>query len=430
MSDSSKQALVTPRAFWAAFYPFLISFMISRLLLQTDLVMVSRLGEAATAAFALPVRVMFLDIVVAFAFAPVISVMVGGARDESEKSMIIRSALVIAAISGVLITAAGLALYPWILSLVTPDRAVLLLGKQAVFWLTIAITPRLVQFAASMAIHGDGKGRFVVPMNATLFVLNAIFDWLFIFHLGMGFAGSYIGTLICSFLGMVWSLWLLRRHLRGGVTHLQSKKWVSAFLSGSTAEFGRLISERGAALAVLYVFAQGESTTPRLGAFAAASELQNLLFMPGIAAMRATAVVAAPLAASSKKELYRSLSSVAAAGLLVAFSLGALAMATSSVSGHALYGLSEEGMRWWRPFCALLCIWLPLKFVDCLQRGVWQANKQLWNLFAADAGSAWLIMLPLLVLAMRHAEPWAVWGAVFAGDCAAATFLYIRAHAD
>lgn len=61
-------------AFWKAYFAVFLSFVTSRLLLQTDILMLTPLGLEATAAFAVPGRLMVIDAIIAFALGPVISV--------------------------------------------------------------------------------------------------------------------------------------------------------------------------------------------------------------------------------------------------------------------------------------------------------------------------------------------------------------------
>lgn len=68
---------VNLKVFASAYGVMLFSFIASRLLLQTDLFMLSALGPDATAAFAIPVRVMFIDIIFAMALGPVVLVAIG-----------------------------------------------------------------------------------------------------------------------------------------------------------------------------------------------------------------------------------------------------------------------------------------------------------------------------------------------------------------
>lgn len=56
--------------FFDKYYPILGSFITGVIITQTNLMMITPLGERASAAFIVPIKIMFLDPIVAFALAP------------------------------------------------------------------------------------------------------------------------------------------------------------------------------------------------------------------------------------------------------------------------------------------------------------------------------------------------------------------------
>jgi Na+-driven multidrug efflux pump len=415
--------LVNGTAFIAAFTPFLISFASGRIIAQTDMIMVARFGEAATAAFSIPLRIMLLDMVVAFALAPVVSVMVGSARGEHERAATIGRAMTAGAVLAVLLTAAGLIVYPRIVSLVSNDPEIRSLATQATFWLTLAIPARLMQFTASMALHGSGRGRHLIPLNLAGVVLNALLNAALMFGAGHGFQGAYESTFACSYLTMAWSLYLLREPTRGRLFAPLPLGEAARMAARIAPEIGRLASERLHAFATLWAFSAWAGL-PGLSAFAVAGEFMFILFMPAIAAMRAAAVQLAPEADRPFPALLASVAPLARSAAALSFVVGAIAVVLAGPLGVGVYNLSPEAMAWWRSFVLLMCLWLPVRAADAFQRGVWQAQGRLGSIFAVDVLAQWLISIPLLVYFLRQGSIKGAWLGLASVDIAAAAILY------
>jgi Na+-driven multidrug efflux pump len=417
---------MTPHKFLKIYWPLLVSFIGGRLIMQTDLLMIATLGESATAAFALPLRIMVLDMVVAFAFAPVISVAVGAAKTVEEKGLIVRRALLLCVPMSLILTIAGLFLYLRLIPIFTNDAAVAGMASDAVIWLTFAIPARLTMFVASMAIHGLGRGKSLLALNVAEVILNFLLNAVLMFGLGFGFKGAYIGTFIISYAGLLWSLALLRPWIFGkGPRAVLELGWIKELLSPAAAEVGRIASERLTALAVLAIFSAAASTS-LLSAFAVAMEAQFLLLMPLVAVMRAAAMSLAGGEARAG-DPYAGLGPVLRPGLAVSAIAAVLLFGAGIFFGPRAYHLSAEAARWWHPFLVYLAIWLPLKFADSLQRGVWQSRRRFDVVSLVDASCQWLVLVPAVFIGVRLNSPWLTWGGFLAFDvCSAATLYGLR----
>lgn len=414
---------MTLNKFLKTYWPLLVSFIGGRLILQTDLMMISTLGESATAAFAIPLRIMVLDMVAAFAFAPVVSVAVGAAATERDKGLIVRRALLLCVPMSLVLTIAGLFLYLRLIPFFTRDAAVAGMASDAVIWLTFAIPARLTMFVASMAIHGLGRGKSLFALNAAEVILNVLLNAALMFGFGFGFKGAYIGTFIISYAGLFWSLSLLKPWIFGeGPRAVLELRWIKELLAPAGAEVGRIASERLAALAVLAIFSAAASTA-LLSAFAVAMEAQFLLLMPLVAVMRAAAVSLAGGEARTG-DPYAGLGPVLRAGLAAAVIVSVLLLGAGMSFGPRAYHLSEEAARWWYPFVVYLALCLPLKFADSLQRGAWQSRRRFDVVSLVDTIGQWVVLVPAVFIGVRLNSPWLTWGGFLAFDVCAAGALY------
>jgi Na+-driven multidrug efflux pump len=148
-------------SFWKAYFAVFLSFVTNRLLLQTDILMLTPLGQAATAAFAIPGRLMIIDTIIAFALGPVVSVAVSRAITLEEKYATIKSALGLTLILSLLLVCIGLLIYPWAVDYFVVDTSTKGLATTGVLWMTVSIPIRILAFIASMSLFACQQGRQV-----------------------------------------------------------------------------------------------------------------------------------------------------------------------------------------------------------------------------------------------------------------------------
>src|SRR5262249_48557476 len=133
--------------------------------------------------------------------------------DATQAAVATRQSLSLAALLAVVLTVIGLIVYPLLVRVVAPDAEVTVLAQRATFWLTLAIPFRFTLFAATMILHGLGKGFRTVYIGIVELLANATLNWLFMYHTGMGFAGSYVSTFVTSGLALALTLVMVARTL-------------------------------------------------------------------------------------------------------------------------------------------------------------------------------------------------------------------------
>jgi Na+-driven multidrug efflux pump len=373
--------------------------------------MLSPLGADAVGAYSVPSRVMLLDMIVALALGPVVSVIMAKANQTGEQEKVINNVLSLGLFFGIFLALCGLLIYPQIVEYLVADNEVASLSQQAVFYLTLAIPIRLMLFLGFMLIHGDGRGKAIMPLVFITIVLNGVLNWLFIYQMEFGFKGCYSATIITSMVELLIVLYLLSRSgSRLLMLGIPDKHWVLDILRKGGAEWGRLVSYQVVSLVLLALFAMDHGQAVQLEIFTLSTELMALLFMPMIAAMRSTAIILASLPQlQSQSQIFRSLRHVAISGLSITFIFGLLILIAEDQVWSRLYGISSTAFVWWHPFLVVLAVTMPINYVNSLQRGVWQSRERYAFLFFVDFIVQWFILLPCVFVGIYFGNAWLTW---------------------
>jgi Na+-driven multidrug efflux pump len=230
------------RGFWKAYLAVLLSFVASRLLLQTDLLMTAPLGTAATAAFGVPGRLMFIDAIIVFALAPVVSVSVSRQAEEPARQAMLSQCLALTLVLSLPVTGLGLLIYPTMVKSLVADTEIRALAQQAVFWSTLSIPVRMLACMTTLGLFAKGQGQRLPCIYGLTLTANAGLDALFIHGLGLGVAGAFMATFLVSSMELTCLLVILR----GRSGSLPFAKFDTAFcrtmLGQGSKEFLRLVS--------------------------------------------------------------------------------------------------------------------------------------------------------------------------------------------
>ena len=413
------------RAFLRAYVPMLLSFMASRILIQTDLAMVAPVGEIETAAFSVPMRVMLVDTIVALAIGPVIAVAVARDDNTADRAQIVNNALSLSYYLGILLLAIGLLVYPSLVQVLVENEHVERLAKPAVLWLTFAIPARFVQFIGSMVLFASGRGRAVVPMLLVSIGLNVVLNWILIYRLNLGFEGSYISTFIISHVELLWTLWLLRSQV--SITRLVSfpKGGARHFMDGISAELARVLSWQLLWLALLALFNADAGKTARLSAYSVTVELYFFLTMSLIAAMRSTAIVFAGQIDHLAGRLNATLRPILVIGVIVCVLTSLALVFFGPFLAQRVFHLSADALPWWQASVFIIAATFPISYVNAIQKGLWQSCNKFKLVFLVEAAICWMILFPVMYAGVSYDEPWLAWG----GFAAFETFSLIALYA-
>lgn len=139
--------------------PMVVASVMGQAIAQTDLWVISTLGEQAVAAAAVPQRLLLLDSITAMAMGPVVGLSVAGAVSAHARRRAVQGGLVGATAAGLLIAAVGLAVLPFLVDTLVAAPAVRDHTRSALWWLLIATPVRLAQFVGAMALFALRRSR-------------------------------------------------------------------------------------------------------------------------------------------------------------------------------------------------------------------------------------------------------------------------------
>lgn len=223
------------------FIPMLLSFLAARLLLQTDLIFLSPLGEQALAAFAAPAKIMLIDTIIAFAIAPVASVLIAQKTTDKERRVITEQALSISLYFGISLLFLCSFIYPHLTSLMIEDSVIASLAKEAVRLMTLAIPFQLLTFTGTMILFVAKQGNRLLPMYGVSLILNAILNYLFIYYFNFGFFGAYVSTFLVILLRFIWVFSLIKTAFTWrNIIRLPGIRIIKDFMGGIGPEFARI----------------------------------------------------------------------------------------------------------------------------------------------------------------------------------------------
>jgi len=415
------------RKFGQILVPILLAFVSSRLITQTDLLMLAPLGQESVGAYSIPARIMLVDMIVALALGPILSVSIAKAITLTVQREIVRNSISLGLYLGAILAAIGLLIYPLMVQAAVESTIVAELARGAILYLTLAIPVRLTLFIGLMLLYGAGRGREITPFVLFSIVLNAGLNWLFIYHLQWGFKGSYVATVLTSFFELVVILKLLTQGLSiKEYLRPPNLTWLKGTFRQVGAEWGRLISLQLVNFAMLSLFATNESWGERLSVFAVAMEVQAFLLMPMIATMRAVSIVlAAEQGLQNSSQLYRALTAVAVAGILITISVAGVLVVSGEFLGPWLYGFGHGAITWWQPFIVVMAVTVPIYYLNALQRGAWQSREKFGFLFLVDGATQWLLLIPFAYVGLKLGNPWLTWGGLLVVEISVAVILYV-----
>ena len=215
---------------------------------------------------------------------------------------------------------------------------------QAVTYLGLSmfgLPAMLLVFAATGLLRGLQDTRTPLYVAGIGFTLNIVLNFVFIYGLGLGIAGSALGTVVAQW-GMVAAyLWVVLRHARRVRVPLRPHR--AGLLLGARSGgwlFLRTLSLRAAML--LAVFVATSLGSPELAAFQIAMTLfATLAFALDALAIAAQALVGRALGASDVDEVRQVLRRCLEWGFLGGVPLGLLLIAVSGVLPFAFTSSTE-----------------------------------------------------------------------------------------
>lgn len=242
---------------------------------------------------------------------------------------------------GAVLAAVGAVCSPWLVSLFGASEVV---AEQANAYLVISVwglPAMLIVFAATGLLRGMQDTMTPLWIAGLGFGANALLNWLFIYGLGWGIAGSAAGTVTAQW-GMVAAYVLVVRRL--ATTHSASLRAQGAGLRSTATSGGwlflRTVSLRAALLATVGV-ATGIGTEELAGWQIVFTIFSAAAFALDALAIAAQALIGKELGAGDEYRVHRVLGRTLAWGVWFGVVVGALIAALSGVLGIVFTGDPE-----------------------------------------------------------------------------------------
>lgn len=230
---------------------------------------------------------------------------------------------------------------PWLVSLFGASEAV---AAQANEYLVISmwgLPAMLIVFAATGLLRGMQDTMTPLWIAGLGFGANALLNWLFIYGLGWGIAGSAAGTVTAQW-GMVAAYALVVRHL--ATRHSASLRAQRAGIRSTATSGGwlflRTVSLRVALLATVGI-ATGIGTDELAGWQIVFTIFSAAAFALDALAIAAQALIGKELGAGDERQVHRVLARTVAWGAWFGVIVGGLIAALSGVLGIVFTGDAE-----------------------------------------------------------------------------------------
>ncbi|UUE20324.1 MATE family efflux transporter [Microbacterium sp. J1-1] len=242
---------------------------------------------------------------------------------------------------GAVLAVIGAVSSPWLVSLFGASEAV---AAQANEYLVISmwgLPAMLIVFAATGLLRGMQDTMTPLWIAGLGFGANALLNWLFIYGLGWGIAGSAAGTVTAQW-GMVAAYALVVRHL--ATRHSASLRAQRAGIRSTATSGGwlflRTVSLRVALLATVGI-ATGIGTDELAGWQIVFTIFSAAAFALDALAIAAQALIGKELGAGDERQVHRVLARTVAWGAWFGVIIGGLIAALSGVLGIVFTGDAE-----------------------------------------------------------------------------------------
>jgi putative MATE family efflux protein len=220
----------TVRAVLVLGSPIVLSNLLAWFVGFTDVLMVSRLGEAELAGLGMANQIFFLVVVLILAVTTGTMALVArftGAGDGGLAAHVVKQSIILAGLQSLLIGAGGIAVTPALLRALGASPDVHAAGAAYLTIIFLGVWAPVLDFTIASAFRGAGDSMTPLRITGYVVVLNVIGNWLLIFGPGpfpaLGVAGAALATVLARGSGAAWG-WYRLRQGRGGV-RLDAGSW-------------------------------------------------------------------------------------------------------------------------------------------------------------------------------------------------------------
>lgn len=334
--------------------------------------MIGHLGQTPLAGLGLASAVLQtiigLMVFLAYSTTPAVARWLGAGDRRTAVSVGI-DGLWLALALGAVLSVAGWFATPWLVGAFGAEPAVTDAAATYLGISMLGLPAMLLVFAATGLLRGLQDTRTPLYVAGLGFGANIVLNFWFIYGLGLGIAGSAIGTVVAQWGMVAVYLVVVVRHARREGARLRPER--AGMLLGATSGgwlFLRTASLRAAML--LAVFAATSLGSSELAAFQVAMTLfATLAFALDALAIAAQALIGRGLGSGDVESVKAVLRRCLEWGVLSGVALGVVVIATSWVLG-GLFTSAEEVVSLLPPTLVLLGLSVPLGGIVFVLDGV------------------------------------------------------------
>ncbi|CAA0247904.1 MATE family efflux transporter [Acinetobacter baumannii] len=393
--------MIDIKDFYKTFFFILLTFITSRLQMQTDIIMLTHLGSSEVASFVIPSKFMIIDTIIAFALAPIVSVTISSKKDDIlERNKLIRSFLGFTLFLSLVLMFFGFWFYPLLIHNFVDGVVVRELALDGIFWLNLSIPVRMLVFIATMSLYATESKNKIWYVYIFALMANIFFNWLFIFYFEYGFRGVYISTLIVYSIELFWMLYLVSKETRNYPISRFKFSILKDIIQKMYAEGSRLASAQFGGFLLIAILSSKDKFISILTAFSVISLFHDLLLMPFIALMRSSAMKIAEIENKDISGAYRLVIHIVPSVIVIAAFIGGGVALMYHYIGHDIYYLASNSLSWWHTFAIMMGISLPIYAYGYLLRSSFQACGAFQYISKLEMSTLWMISLPLKIYAI------------------------------
>jgi putative MATE family efflux protein len=386
--------------------PIVLSNMLAWAVGFADVLMISRLGEAALAGLGMAVQVFFLVVIFILAVTTGTMALVArfrGARDDASASHVFRQSLLLAGTQSVLMSVVGILLAPTLLRVLGATPEVEAYGTTYLRVLFAGIATVVLDFTIASTFRGAGDSLTPLRIMAYVVILNVVGNYILIFGPGplpaLGVAGAALSTVISRGVG-AWMGW---RRLQSGRT---AWTWVPGSWAPDTQMMRRVLRigvpsalegllRAGSGLAFLAIIARTGPGASAVAAHTVGLQLESFARMPSFGiSVGATALVGNRLGAGDPEGAARAGWVSVEIGIWMMCVLGGLLFLLARPVA-SLFSDDPQTIALAVQYLRILAVAQPMFMVAVVLSGALRGGGDtqfpMWTSFL----SGWVLLLPL-----------------------------------
>jgi putative MATE family efflux protein len=395
-----------------------------------DVLMVSRLGEAALAGLGMANQIFFLVVIIILAVTTGTMALVArfvGAGDDRMVSHVFRQSVLLATGQAVLIGGIGILVTPTLFRLLGATPEVAAAGGLYLRILFIGVAAPVLDFTIASTMRGGGDAVTPLKITAGVVVLNIVGNYLLIFGPGplpaLGIAGAAVATVLARGAGAWWGWRALRAgtgnlRVRGGDWRPDPRMMKRVLRIGVPTAFEGFL-RAGSGVVFIGVIARTGEGAAAVAAHTVGLQLESFARMPAFAiAIAATSLVGQRLGKGDPVEAERAGWSSLGVGIIMVVLLSALLFALARPVA-TLFTADPGTIALTVKYLRILALAQPMFLTAVVMAGALRAGGDTTYPMWVSFLSGWLIMLPFgywlaVSLQMGPAAAWLMQAANYA----------------